>query len=144
MPLTSTIVYVPGMPVRRSAVRRPSGSCAALLPESVAPADAEDLARTLQALADPTRLRLLAFVAAQPGGEACVCHLTAPVGLTQPTVSHHLRLLHEAGFLGREKRGAWVFYRILPGRLRDLREELSAIGSAGPVVRATRRSRKAS
>jgi len=132
------------VPVRRTAASRPSGSCAALLPESIAPADAEGLARTLQALADPTRLRLLGFVAAQPGGEACVCHLTAPVGLTQPTVSHHLRVLHEAGFLEREKRGAWVFYRIVPGRLLDLREELSAIGSAGAGTRATRRSRRAS
>ena len=87
--------------------------------------NAEELAAALRALADPVRLRLLSLIAAQPGAEACVCHLTGPVELSQPTVSHHLKLLHEAGVLERDKRGAWVFYRIRPERLDAIRATLS-------------------
>lgn len=90
--------------------------------------DAEEVASALRALADPVRLRLLGFIAAQPGAEACVCHLTGPVGLSQPTVSHHLKLLHDAGILDRDKRGAWVFYRIRPERLDAIRATLSTSG----------------
>ncbi len=79
--------------------------------------EAEALASALKALADPVRLRLLSFIAAQPEGEACVCHLTGPVELSQPTVSHHLKLLTDAGVLEREKRGTWVYYRVVPARL---------------------------
>lgn len=75
-------------------------------------AEAERLARLLKAVADPTRLRLLSLVARSAGGEACICDLTAPVGLSQPTVSHHMRVLVEAGLLGREQRGKWAFYRL--------------------------------
>lgn len=78
---------------------------------------AEELARTMKALADPARLRLLSIVAASAGGEACVCDLTAPVGLSQPTVSHHLKVLTEAGFLSRTKRGTWAYYAVVPGAL---------------------------
>jgi ArsR family transcriptional regulator len=87
--------------------------------------DADSLAAALRALADPVRLRLLSFIAAQPGAEACVCHLTAPVELSQPTVSHHLKLLYDAGILSREKRGAWVFYGIRPERLDAIRATLA-------------------
>jgi ArsR family transcriptional regulator, arsenate/arsenite/antimonite-responsive transcriptional repressor len=78
---------------------------------------AQRLAAVLKALADPTRLRLVSMVAAHPGGEACVCELTDPVGLRQPTVSHHLRILVAAGVLRREQRGRWAFYRLVPGTL---------------------------
>jgi ArsR family transcriptional regulator len=71
------------------------------------------------------RLRLLSFIAAQPEGEACVCHVIDPVGLSQPTVSHHLKLLHQAGLLEREKRGAWVYYRVIPDRLEAIRTALA-------------------
>jgi ArsR family transcriptional regulator len=98
-------------------------------------ADAEELATAFKALADPTRLRLLSFIATQPDGEACVCHLTNPVGLSQPTVSHHLRLLYDAGLLAREKRGTWVYYRVVPERLETLRTVLA--------TRSRRRPRKA-
>jgi ArsR family transcriptional regulator len=67
----------------------------------------------------------LNFIAAQPSGEACVCHFTAPLGLSQPTVSHHLKVLYGAGLLERERRGTWVYYRIIPERLAALREALS-------------------
>jgi ArsR family transcriptional regulator len=76
-------------------------------------------------MADPGRLRLLSFLAAQPGAEACVCHLVEPLGLSQPTVSHHLRVLTEAGLLARERRGTWIFYRLVPERVEALRTALA-------------------
>jgi ArsR family transcriptional regulator, arsenate/arsenite/antimonite-responsive transcriptional repressor len=79
--------------------------------------EAADLARVLKALADPARLRLLSVIQAADGGEACQCDLTAPVGLSQPTVSHHLKILHDAGLVTREKRGPWAYYRAIPSRL---------------------------
>lgn len=78
---------------------------------------AEALANVLKAIADPTRLRLLSLVGAHDGGEACVCELTEPVGLSQPTVSHHLKVLVDAGLLTRDKRGVWAYYAIVPGAL---------------------------
>jgi ArsR family transcriptional regulator len=88
--------------------------------------DASRLADTLRALADPARLRLLSLIAAQPDSRACVCDLTAPVGLSQPTVSHHLKVLHQAGLLEREQRGRWAFYRLRSEALARLRETLPA------------------
>src|SRR4029453_15686870 len=99
--------------------------CPPVLQGALSKGDAEELAATLKALADPVRLRLLSFIAAQPEGEACVCHVIDPVGLSQPTVSHHLKLLHQAGLLEREKRGAWVYYRAVPDRLEAIRAALA-------------------
>lgn len=73
---------------------------------------AEQVAVLLKALADPVRLRLVSLIAASPGGEACVCDLNDAFDLTQATVSHHLKVLHSAGLLGREKRGVWVYYSL--------------------------------
>ncbi|WP_031223261.1 ArsR/SmtB family transcription factor [Agrococcus pavilionensis] len=78
---------------------------------------AATLSRALKALADPARLRLLSMVSAHVDGEACVCDLTEPLGLSQPTVSHHLKVLVDAGFLTRSKRGTWAYYRLVPGAL---------------------------
>ena len=75
-------------------------------------------------LAEPARLRLLSLIQAQPDAEACVCHLTEPLGLSQPTVSHHLKVLLEAGLVEREKRGTWAYFRVLPEPLAALRELL--------------------
>ncbi|TNM60411.1 MULTISPECIES: ArsR/SmtB family transcription factor [Actinomycetes] len=94
--------------------------CAPLAREPLGAEDAVVLARTLKALADPARLRLLSLVAAHEGGEACVCDLTEPLGLTQPTVSHHLKVLVEAGLLTRDKRGVWAYYALVPGALDSL------------------------
>jgi ArsR family transcriptional regulator len=91
--------------------------CAPLTHETITAADAETFARRLKALADPVRLRLVSIVAASEGQEACVCNLVEPVGLSQPTVSHHLKILTEAGFLSRSKRGTWAYYRLVPGAL---------------------------
>lgn len=120
-----------------AATRRTTSCHAPLLQAPLAKDEAEELAAALRALADPVRLRLLSFIAAQPGAEACVCHLTAPVELSQPTVSHHLKLLHEAGILDREKRGAWVFYRVRPKRLDAIRATLST-SDVGTQRRAKR------
>ena len=81
---------------------------------------AENLARLLKAVADPARLQLLALLRASDAGEACVCDLTGPLGLSQPTVSHHLKVLTEAGLLTREKRGTWAWFSIVPGRLDEI------------------------
>ncbi len=77
---------------------------------------ASELARTLKAIADPARLRLLSMIAAHDGAEACVCDLTEPLGLSQPTVSHHLKVLVDAGLLTRDKRGVWAYFTLVPGR----------------------------
>ena len=94
--------------------------CAPLLREPLTPGHAADLARLLKALADPTRLRLVSMVAAHEGGEACVCDLTEPLGLTQPTVSHHLKILVDAGIFTRDKRGVWAYYALRPEALQAL------------------------
>lgn len=79
--------------------------------------DAQQRAAMFKALADPNRLRLLSIVKAGESGEACVCDLTEPLDLGQPTVSHHLKILVEAGLLHREKRGTWAYYSLVPGAL---------------------------
>ncbi len=86
--------------------------------------DAERSAGLLKAVADPVRLRLLSAIRATQDGEACVCDLTDLVGLAQPTVSHHLRVLVEAGLLERERRGTWAWFRVVPGRLDEVRDIL--------------------
>ena len=91
--------------------------CAPVADETIAPSEADRLAGRFKALADPTRLRLISLVAAHADGEACVCDLTEPVGLSQPTVSHHLRILVEAEVLTREQRGKWAYYRLVPETL---------------------------
>jgi ArsR family transcriptional regulator len=102
--------------------------CAPLVREPLSAAAATDLARTLKAIADPARLRLLSMVGAHDGGEACVCDLTEPLGLTQPTVSHHLKVLVDAGLLSRDKRGVWAYYALVPGALDTLAAVLSSTG----------------
>lgn len=91
--------------------------CCAPLTAGLSAADAEVLAHRLKALADPVRLRLLSVVGASESAEACVCELTTPVGLSQSTVSHHLKVLVDAGILEREQRGKWAYYRIVSGAL---------------------------
>jgi ArsR family transcriptional regulator, arsenate/arsenite/antimonite-responsive transcriptional repressor len=103
------------LPIRD--VTEAAACCAPLLREPLGVVEAEDLARALKAIADPARLRIISIVAASAGGEACVCDLTEPIGLSQPTVSHHLKVLTEAGFLDRSKRGTWAYYRLRPGAL---------------------------
>ncbi|WP_024794925.1 ArsR/SmtB family transcription factor [Tomitella biformata] len=96
------------------------------------PAHEVDLARKFKALGDPVRLRLLNLVAEHPGGEACVCDISDGFDVSQPTISHHLKVLREAGLLDCERRGTWVYYWVVPGALQQLSGAL-AIG-AGAVA----------
>ncbi|MCC3283803.1 MULTISPECIES: ArsR/SmtB family transcription factor [Arthrobacter] len=91
--------------------------CTPLTRDVLSAEDAQRFAQLLKAVAEPTRLRLVSIIAAQENQEACVCDLTEPVGLGQPTVSHHLKILVDAGILHRDKRGVWAYYSIVPGAL---------------------------
>ena len=104
------------MPIRKSS----TPCCAPVLKGRLEPSQAEDLAARFRALGDSGRLRLLSYLASQPDGEACVCNLTEPLGLAQPTVSHHLKVLSDAGLLERERRGTWMYYRLRLDRLEEL------------------------
>jgi len=101
--------------------------CSPLSREPLSQKDADAIAPLMKALADPARLRLLSLVASHEGGEACICDLNPAFDLSQPTISHHLKVLHEVGLLDREKRGVWVYYRVRPQALSSL---ASLIGSA--------------
>ncbi|MBZ6475274.1 ArsR/SmtB family transcription factor [Streptomyces griseocarneus] len=90
------------------------GCCPGLLTAPLAEDQAVELARVFKALGDPVRLRLLSMIASRAGGEVCVCDLTPAFDLSQPTISHHLKLLREAGLIASERRGTWVYYRLLP------------------------------
>jgi ArsR family transcriptional regulator, arsenate/arsenite/antimonite-responsive transcriptional repressor len=94
--------------------------CSPVVGQIMPASEAETLAARFKALADPTRLRLISLVAAHKEAEACVCELTDPVGLSQPTVSHHLKILVDAGILSREQRGKWAYYRLVPATLTDM------------------------
>jgi ArsR family transcriptional regulator len=96
--------------------------CSPLSAQPLTTEQAERIAPLLKALADPVRLRLMSLVASREGGEACVCDLNDAFELSQPTISHHLKVLHEAGLVDRDKRGVWVYYRTRP-------EALAAIGT---------------
>jgi ArsR family transcriptional regulator len=99
--------------------------CPAVLSTPLNEQRAERLAGVFAVLADPVRLRLLSLLASATGGEVCVCELVEPVGRSQPTVSHHLRVLGDAGLVQGEKRGRWVWYRVVPERLAELRSVLA-------------------
>src|SRR5437867_8247781 len=119
---------------RMSMKEKVSRCCAPLLRTRLGRDDADALATAFKAIADPGRLRLLSFIAGQPGAEACVCTLVQPLGLAQPTVSHHLRVLTEAALLARERRGTWMFYRLVPERVEALRRAL-ALPSEKPAAK---------
>jgi ArsR family transcriptional regulator len=97
--------------------------CPSVLEAPLKERDAQQLASMFAALSDPVRLRLLSLIAAE--GEICACDLVEPVGKAQPTVSHHLKVLHEAGLVERDRRGTWLWYRVVPERIRQLRDVLS-------------------
>ncbi|MFN2504649.1 MAG: ArsR/SmtB family transcription factor [Acidimicrobiales bacterium] len=99
--------------------------CPAVLSAPLSEEQSAVLARDFAVLSDPVRLRLLSLLASTPAGEACVCELVLPVGRSQPTVSHHLKILAEAGLIIGEKRGRWVWYRPVPERLAELRGVLA-------------------
>jgi ArsR family transcriptional regulator len=94
--------------------------CAPLTEAALTAEQAEDLALRLKALADPTRLRIVSILLASEGTEACTCDLVEPLGLSQPTITHHLKKLVMAGLVTGERRGTWHYYRVVPGALADL------------------------
>jgi ArsR family transcriptional regulator, arsenate/arsenite/antimonite-responsive transcriptional repressor len=110
--------------ITETAVREPlplAADCRVpLLRAPLSAQQAAGLARTLKAIADPVRLRLVSMVAAHKDGEACVYEITGRLGLTQPTISHHLKVLVDAGILTRDKRGVWAYYAIVPQALQAL------------------------
>lgn len=101
-----------------------AATCPPLLQEALDAEDAERLAAALRVIADPARLRLLSLIEAQPDHEACVCNLTEPLGLSQPTVSHHLKVIRDAGLVEREQRGSWAYYRTATDQLTLLKDLL--------------------
>jgi ArsR family transcriptional regulator len=101
--------------------------CSPLVQEPVSAEQAEHIAPLLKALADPVRLRLLSLVASHADGEACVCDLNDAFDLSQPTISHHLKVLHEVGLLDRDKRGVWVYYRVSTEALAGLSTLLGGV-----------------
>lgn len=94
--------------------------CSPVLRAPLSEAQSVELARVFKAIADPVRLRLLSLIASHAGGEACVCDLTDAFDLTGPTISHHLKVLREAGIIDGERRGTWIYYRVRPESLRTL------------------------
>jgi len=97
--------------------------CADLTSAPLSEAQATELSVVFKALGDPVRLRLLSLIASRAGGEMCVCELTPAFELSQPTISHHLKLLRQAGLLDRERRGTWVYYRLVP----DTMDKVAAV-----------------
>ncbi|WP_102141719.1 ArsR/SmtB family transcription factor [Mycobacterium hubeiense] len=100
--------------------------CCVPLRSSLDPAAAERLARVFKALADPARVRLLSLIAGAEGAEACICDLTGPLGLSQPTVSHHMKQLVDTGLVTREQRGKWAYYRVEEATLERLGQALTS------------------
>jgi ArsR family transcriptional regulator len=108
--------------------------CSPMVREPLGEADAKALAGMFKAMGDPVRLRLLSLIASHEGGEACVCDLTGEFDVSQPTISHHLRVLREAGLIDCERRGTWVYYWVLPAALDRLGSLLS---TSAPVATAS-------
>ena len=104
--------------------------CAPVVREPLSEAGAVELSRVLKALGDPVRLRLLSMIGAHQGGEACVCDLLDAFDLTPPTISHHLKVLRQAGLVDAERRGTWVHYRVLPDVLARVGALFTPLNSA--------------
>src|SRR6186713_792766 len=105
------------MSVEMLPIAQATACCAPLTVAPLSQDDADQLAGLLKVVADSARLRLLSIIASSPDGEVCVCDLTEPLGLSQPTISHHLKVLTDAGYLTRSKRGTWGYYRLVPESL---------------------------
>jgi ArsR family transcriptional regulator, arsenate/arsenite/antimonite-responsive transcriptional repressor len=129
------------MPKRALPVIEPldTSCCPPLASEPLSAGEAAELAPLFKAIADPARLRLLSLIASHPGGETCVCDLTGAFNLTPPTISHHLKVLREAGLIDSERRGTWVYYWVNPGMLARMSALLApATLEARPAVSTAR------
>ncbi|MGU3293131.1 ArsR/SmtB family transcription factor [Williamsia sp. M5A3_1d] len=118
------------MSIHEAAAHTSDPCCSPLVAEPLTADDADGLARMFKALGDPVRLRMLSLVASHATGEACVCDITDSFGLSQPTISHHLKVLREAGLLDCERRGTWVYHRVVPAALHQLSIVLAAVDPA--------------
>jgi ArsR family transcriptional regulator, arsenate/arsenite/antimonite-responsive transcriptional repressor len=121
------------LPLTNVAVVDAGACCAPLVCEPLGAAEAEELASLFKAIGDPVRLRLLSLIACHDDGEACVCDLTSAFDLSAPTISHHLKVLKQAGLIDSERRGTWVYYWINPSVLARLSAILSSRQGAGMV-----------
>ncbi len=108
--------------------------CSPLAREPLSAASAATLVPMFKALGNPVRLRLMSLIASHPGGEACVCDISATIDLSQPTISHHLKVLRSAGLLGSKRRGSWVYYWVIPAALQQLSAVLKV--ESGPAARS--------
>ncbi|MFD9943930.1 metalloregulator ArsR/SmtB family transcription factor [Nonomuraea sp. NPDC059023] len=111
--------------------------CAPIAREPISESDAAEAAVLLKAVADPVRLRLLSMIGSHAGGEACVCDLTPVFDLTAPTISHHLKILRTAGLIDGERRGTWVYYRIIPETVNKLGALFAPLGEVAPASSGT-------
>lgn len=111
---------------RTAAMAEPTACCPSVLVAPLDDAGAAELSKGFTAIADPVRLRLLSILAAAPGGEVCVCDFVEPLGKSQPTISHHLKILSEAGLVSGDRRGKWVWYSLNRQRLGELRAAIDA------------------
>ncbi|MCX2712822.1 ArsR/SmtB family transcription factor [Mycolicibacterium sp. J2] len=121
---------------RRASPSAPDACCApgAILRQPLSPREATDMAVKLKALADPVRLQLFSAIASREGGEACVCDISDGIEVSQPTVSHHLKVLRDAGLLTSQRRGSWVYYALVPEALLSLGVLLGADTRPGVTV----------
>lgn len=126
--IVNMYVRMMGMPTLLPIIEDVTACCSPVTGGALSVEAAEQLARIFKALGDPTRVRLLSLIAAQSSGEACICDLTAPVALSQPTVSHHMKQLVDAGLVTREQRGKWAFYRVVESTLDTLSQALLPSG----------------
>ncbi|HEV3356404.1 MAG TPA: metalloregulator ArsR/SmtB family transcription factor [Pseudonocardiaceae bacterium] len=122
------------MPKQLPVIETSSLCCSPLMRQPLTEDQSADLAHVFKALGDPVRLRLLSLIASHAGGEACVCDLTDAFDLTGPTISHHLKVLREAGIVDGERRGTWVYYRVQPAVLQKLSGVLMTPDQAEPVT----------
>jgi ArsR family transcriptional regulator len=118
---------------RRRPPLAPNDCCSLTTTGSIDGSEAERLARLFKALGDPTRVRLVSLIARAQSGEACICDLTAPVGLSQPTVSHHMKQLVDVGVVTREQRGKWAYYAVVPEVLEALGRSLTEALDLSPA-----------
>lgn len=121
------------MPIQRSLPITDTSACCAPAGESIEPAEASELAALFKALGDPVRLRLLALIAANPD-QTCVCDLLECFELKQPTISHHLKTLRQAGLVDCERRGTWVYYWVIPDTFARARKILDLVDAPLPIA----------
>ena len=99
-------------------------NCCSIFSQAIAPEQAQEIAAIFKVLGEPARLQLISFIASQPNQKACGCDLIEPLGLSQPTVSHHLKVLYQAGLLDKERRGNWIYYLVNKERIGMLQKAL--------------------